>query len=252
MSTYASESGGACDHCNLALGHHEHLTAKCPPHKYLSAEAAVVLGGRPNVCRWGLGSRGDEHHVQDGFCPYISAMTRGRQMRCEPAPTWDGNLMPPIPGDTHREMSERDAAVWLGERIGYGRMMQLAEKLWRERLETDGLDGGEHAAYCCASFLVSCACIEQGTGPVGCDWCCGAGRVTKLVHRVQLKLMDLGKDPGPYCQPEMVAAREAPAALVCVDEECDLSGGFAHVGPCEPCGCELRHAVEECPDARPA
>ena len=43
-----------------------------------------------------------------------------------------------------------------------------------------------------------------------------------------------------YATPEMVAA-------VCIDEECELSGGYAHVGPCEPCNCGDEHAIEECP-----
>ena len=44
---------------------------------------------------------------------------------------------------------------------------------------------------------------------------------------------------------EMVAAREAAESLCC-DPECRLSGGFAHVGDCTPCGCGKRHAAEEC------
>jgi hypothetical protein len=34
---------------------------------------------------------------------------------------------------------------------------------------------------------------------------------------------------------------------LCADESCDLSGGEAHVGPCTPCSCGKRHAIEECP-----
>ena len=50
-----------------------------------------------------------------------------------------------------------------------------------------------------------------------------------------------------YCTPEMVRMRHAPGVGVCIDEECALSGGYAHVGPCEPCSCGLEHAVDECP-----
>lgn len=50
-----------------------------------------------------------------------------------------------------------------------------------------------------------------------------------------------------FCRPEHVAMRNAPGAAVCVDEECDLSGGYAHVGPCEPCACGKQHAIDECP-----
>lgn len=49
-------------------------------------------------------------------------------------------------------------------------------------------------------------------------------------------------------RPEVRLRREALGAAICTDPECDLSGGNAHVGACEPCGCELRHAVDECPD----
>jgi len=50
-----------------------------------------------------------------------------------------------------------------------------------------------------------------------------------------------------YATPEMVARRNSMETSVCVDFECDLSGGYAHVGPCEPCECGKRHAIEECP-----
>jgi len=34
---------------------------------------------------------------------------------------------------------------------------------------------------------------------------------------------------------------------LCRDLDCKLAGGWAHVGPCEPCGCGLGHAIAECP-----
>lgn len=37
---------------------------------------------------------------------------------------------------------------------------------------------------------------------------------------------------------------------VCLDLECNLSGGMAHIGPCDPCGCPKRHAIAECPKLR--
>lgn len=45
-----------------------------------------------------------------------------------------------------------------------------------------------------------------------------------------------------------VARRQAPGASVCVDPDCHLSGGYAHVGDCEPCTCGKEHAAAECPD----
>lgn len=54
--------------------------------------------------------------------------------------------------------------------------------------------------------------------------------------------------PDPYMDPRLVALRHKRGVLVCIDEECELSGGAAHAGPCEPCACPLEHAVEECPE----
>ncbi len=56
---------------------------------------------------------------------------------------------------------------------------------------------------------------------------------------------------GPYDAPWMVALRTEPGAALCCDDDCDLSGGRAHVGLCEPCTCGLAHALEECPENRP-
>lgn len=78
----------------------------------------------------------------------------------------------------------------LGERIGYGRTMQLCEKLWGQKLARMGQPaGGAHASYCCVTFLVRC----PGCGPAyergeHCEWCCGAGRVTKIVAKTIRKL----------------------------------------------------------------
>ncbi len=66
----------------------------------------------------------------------------------------------------------------IGDRIGYGRMMQLGEKLWRESL--GDLAGGEHSVGPCVALLVSCP--HPGVEMAGhCDWCCGSGRITKRV-----------------------------------------------------------------------
>lgn len=50
-----------------------------------------------------------------------------------------------------------------------------------------------------------------------------------------------------HARPEVVFRRQAPGASCCIDPDCDLSGGYAHVGPCEPCSCPMRHAAWECP-----
>ena len=65
------------------------------------------------------------------------------------------------------------------------------------------------------------------------------------------ELMGLGqwvKHNDPFCTEEMVRLRTQKCAAVCTDEECSLSGGYAHVGPCEPCTCGMEHAIAECPD----
>ena len=54
-------------------------------------------------------------------------------------------------------------------------------------------------------------------------------------------------DPRCYATPTMVAMRHAPGAACCTDPECDLSGGYAHVGDCTPCSCGDEHAEAECP-----
>jgi len=66
----------------------------------------------------------------------------------------------------------------LGTRIGFGRLMQLAEKEWGDRLESSGLPrGGAHSTGPCVAFLVPC----DHNGEEACDWCCGSGRVTARV-----------------------------------------------------------------------
>lgn len=72
----------------------------------------------------------------------------------------------------------------IGERIGYGRTMQLCEQLWREKLSKEGCAGGEHTTGPAATFMVPCPCVEElrsGKLDVACDWCCGALRVTERV-----------------------------------------------------------------------
>ena len=65
----------------------------------------------------------------------------------------------------------------LGDEIGYGRLMQLTEEMWREKAE---FKGSELAVGACVSFMVICDhSIKDDNGH--CKLCCGAGRVTKGV-----------------------------------------------------------------------
>lgn len=79
---------------------------------------------------------------------------------------------------------EEAAVLMVGEAIGYGRTMQLAEQLWRKKLAMSGLEGGEHTTGPCATFMVPCPHPPLGRDVNGhCDWCCGSGRITKRVFK---------------------------------------------------------------------
>lgn len=75
--------------------------------------------------------------------------------------------------DSHAD--EIAAVRQLGDRIGYGRIMQLAAQIWAEQQP-----GQQFAIGPAASAVVPC------THPVldenrHCEVCCGAGHVTKWV-----------------------------------------------------------------------
>lgn len=79
---------------------------------------------------------------------------------------------------------EEQAVRDLGDSIGYGRLMQLAERIWNAKQP-----GAAHSVGCCVAFLVPCPCPESGRDANGfCDWCCGSGRVTKKVLEAIQKL----------------------------------------------------------------
>ena len=69
----------------------------------------------------------------------------------------------------------------LGERIGHGRLMHVAEHLWREKARSSGLQGTELTIGPRGRDLVPCPCSEGAVRHCGCDWCCGTTRVTKRV-----------------------------------------------------------------------
>ena len=93
-----------------------------------------------------------------------------------------------MPHKSAWEMSaERESAEVraLGERMGFGALMHYAESEWRAWNARHNVPlGAEHSHYCCVSALVTCPCREPGAPSEqggSCDWCCGAGRVTKRV-----------------------------------------------------------------------
>jgi hypothetical protein len=64
----------------------------------------------------------------------------------------------------------------LGERIGYGRTMELCEQLWNEKVP-----GGAHSIGPAVACLVTCPHEPGQVFASGCAWCCGSGRVTERV-----------------------------------------------------------------------
>lgn len=79
-------------------------------------------------------------------------------------------------------MTEISEVKYLGERIGFGRMMQLAEEMWEQKDP-----GGAHSVGPCTFFLVPCPhSYSEGDG-VKCEWCCGSGRVTRKVLEAMQK-----------------------------------------------------------------
>lgn len=73
---------------------------------------------------------------------------------------------------------ERPAVQALGEAIGYGRLMQLAEQIWEEKMP-----GAAHTTGACSFFMVPCPHPERDDNG-HCEWCCGANRVTNHVAKL--------------------------------------------------------------------
>lgn len=80
-------------------------------------------------------------------------------------------------GEAEKEIIKRE-----GDKMGYGRMMQLAQECWREYLiEQDYPAGGEFAYGPCVGGTTACGCSG------GCDWCAGSGWLTTHVKRIKDK-----------------------------------------------------------------
>jgi hypothetical protein len=77
---------------------------------------------------------------------------------------------------------EKSAVKNLGDQIGYGNMMHLAQQCWREKEEKEfGFSGGEFAYGPCVALTVPCGCES----PSKCDWCCGSRWLTKHVKEIK-------------------------------------------------------------------
>jgi len=71
----------------------------------------------------------------------------------------------------------------LGERLGYGRVMQICEEVWGEK---EGVHGGQLTVGTCAAMLVPCPGPQHADDHPDyphCDWCCGSHRVTQRVAK---------------------------------------------------------------------
>jgi len=81
---------------------------------------------------------------------------------------------------------ERAEVKKLGDRIGYGRLFQLAQEEWKKYLvNTQRLPEDLAFAYGpCLGGTVDCICVETNTTSK-CNWCYGSGWVTKKVRAVQ-------------------------------------------------------------------
>lgn len=92
----------------------------------------------------------------------------------------------------HREEQEEKLAQLFADQygIGYGRLMQIWQKLWREYLvKIGGNGGGEFAIGPCVAMLVPCQCVEDEEPELEqgrhCGWCCGTHKVTERVRLAQ-------------------------------------------------------------------
>lgn len=128
-----------------------------------------------------------------------------------------------------KQPADREAVRRLGEAIGYGNLMQLAEALWGEALTAQGCGaGGAHSVGPCVGGLVPCPCDDR----VSCDWCCGAGRVTERVASA------MRRERG-----EAVPAAIAAGVTVTIDGEAKA------MRPCPFCGRSDLLGVEPRPDS---
>lgn len=86
------------------------------------------------------------------------------------------------PGAFFATQEEVVSVMHIGRQIGFGRLMQLAQKCWRDILDKSGIAGGEFAIGPCVALTVPCGCKQAHK----CDWCNGAGWLTPCVREAKL------------------------------------------------------------------
>jgi hypothetical protein len=82
--------------------------------------------------------------------------------------------------------AEMDAVRQLGDAIGYGSLMTTASEVWASKARVNKTDGSNFTVGPCAAMVEVCPHefdpSEKYLDENGhCDWCCGAGWVTKRV-----------------------------------------------------------------------
>lgn len=96
-----------------------------------------------------------------------------------------------------REEHEEQFVKWFTDQHlggGYGRLMQIGQKLWRDHLLKIGTPtGGEFSIGPCVAMLVDCQCAEEVEPELDsnghCEWCCGTKKVTERVRRVSARVV---------------------------------------------------------------
>ncbi len=77
--------------------------------------------------------------------------------------------------------NEKEFIKNVGDKMGYGRIMQLAQECWSDILKEEGFAGGEFRIGPCVAMTVSCGC------KTGCDWCGGSRWLTEHVKTIKDK-----------------------------------------------------------------
>jgi hypothetical protein len=169
-----------CQRCSGEPEESERYHA-CEQHRDMVDVGHIRVRGRG--ARWvPYKQKGPELHkdepVEPGLCGAILGYANGANTTCHLPKGHDGAHH--TQAWTRAWFTERESVRALGERIGYGMLMQLATETWRDKEP-----GSEFGLHCCTTFLVLCpGCAEAKARGEYCQWCCGSGQVTKRVADV--------------------------------------------------------------------